>query len=105
MHHEQQLYFTYRKLKRFNKPQPEAYIVGFGVRFCTETGDLIMQKVITQIVWNGCDGYDVSNLDVFKGSQHFTAFFVEKTDAPIVDGEPCFDGLFVANDGNTYKAI
>lgn len=72
---------------------------------------------MTQIVWNGCDGYievddavrrgyDFDGNTLYKGSQEFTAFTVVEInvgDLPKdLNGEPDFDGVFGSEIGRAH---
>lgn len=62
----------------------------------------------TKIVWNGCDGYSVSDESVFTSHEEFKPFDV----VPVLteqipadeDGEQNLDGLFVTECGRVFKA-
>lgn len=74
---------------------------------------------MTQIVWNGCDGYveadealrrghDFDGYNLYHGGQKFTPFeAVEINPADLPkdeDGEPIVDGVFGTETGRFYKA-
>ena len=63
----------------------------------------------TQIVWNGCDGYAVSNDSVFTQRDEFKPFEVIRVDVDDLpkdaDGEPILDQVYFTEDGKAYKEI
>ena len=79
--------------------------------------------MITQLIWNGCDGYieldelridndyyvdKNGNATLYTTRESFTAFpavQVALTSVPMVDGEYDFDGLFMTESGRVYRAL
>jgi hypothetical protein len=64
----------------------------------------------TNIIWNGCDGYNYAEAGEknYTRTETFSAFEVvevQKEDVPVdADGALDFDGLFtVESDGRTWK--
>jgi hypothetical protein len=63
---------------------------------------------IEWIIWNGCDGYDMAECgDIVwtRTSDHNAMEVVAVADADIpadIDGQPDFDGLFIAN-GRVFR--
>ena len=63
----------------------------------------------TQIVWDGCDSYTVSNESVFTQREEFKPFEVIQVDVnelpKDVDGEPILYQVYFTEDGKAYKEI
>lgn len=63
-----------------------------------------MKKV--NIVWNGVDGYDISNESVCTSKEEFKPFEVKEIsedDLPLdVDGDIDYDGVFAVVGGKGY---
>ena len=63
----------------------------------------------TKIVWNGCDAYIESSESVFTPREEFKPFAVTEVseeDVPVDgDGEFDFNGIFVTENGDTWKKL
>ena len=64
---------------------------------------------ITQLVWNGCDNYEISNKSVFTPREEFKPFDVVEVDTatlPTNDyGRLDFNGIFLTGDLRCFRAI
>jgi hypothetical protein len=62
---------------------------------------------ITQICWNGCDGYTESAASIFTTREEFKPFAaveIPMADVPKdEDGELDFNGLFLTDTGHVYR--
>jgi hypothetical protein len=60
-----------------------------------------------QIVWNGCDSYELSNNLVFTRKEEFKPFNVIEIDENLIqfdnDGEMILDNIFCVAGGKGYR--
>jgi hypothetical protein len=64
---------------------------------------------MTNIVWNGCDGYIESEKSVFTATEEFKSFKVIEIERKSIElddeGDLILDGIFLLDSGRFYKNV